>query len=364
MSNTNTRIWSDTAIPPGTYLGEELAARDMSQKELAERMGRPPQVINEIIKGKKAITEETALELERVLSTPAQVWANLETNYQMTLARFAENDDLEKQLHWLRRFPVRAMERRSWIDVGETDAEKVRELLMFFGVASFDAWRERQAALGFRTSAGAKIDEHALAAWVRKGEIEGREAETAEYDQQRFTDVLTEIRSLTTESPERFWPKVERLCASAGVAARVVQEFPKTGANGVARWLTGSKALIQLNLRYNWADIFWFSFFHEAKHILSHEQRRVFVDLKGAVRRVDDKELEADEFASDFLIPRDQWAPFVAANPQRFDEVSRFAQEVGIHPGIVVGRLQYEKVVGWQTGLSSLKERFRWEDDA
>ena len=72
MSNTNTRIWSDTAIPPGTYLGEELAARDMSQKELAERMGRPPQVINEIIKGKKAITEETALELERVLSTKAR----------------------------------------------------------------------------------------------------------------------------------------------------------------------------------------------------------------------------------------------------------------------------------------------------
>jgi HTH-type transcriptional regulator/antitoxin HigA len=84
---TRTDAYPDVAIPPGEYLAEEIVMRGMSQKELAKRMGRPPNAINEIINGKKAITAETALQLESVMpEIPARFWLNLETDYQLTKA--------------------------------------------------------------------------------------------------------------------------------------------------------------------------------------------------------------------------------------------------------------------------------------
>ena len=82
---TKTDAYPDVAIPPGEYLAEEIEARGITQKELARRMGRPLNAINEIINGKKAITAETALQLEGVMpEIPARFWLNLETDYQLT----------------------------------------------------------------------------------------------------------------------------------------------------------------------------------------------------------------------------------------------------------------------------------------
>ena len=81
------RAVSDMAISPGEVLLEEIEARGMSQKELAARLGRPPQVVNEIIRGKKGITPDTAVGLGKVLGIDPQYWINLETDYHMTLAR-------------------------------------------------------------------------------------------------------------------------------------------------------------------------------------------------------------------------------------------------------------------------------------
>ena len=84
---TKTGTYPDIAIPPGEYLSEEIEARGMSQKELARRMGRPPNAINEIIHGKKSITAETSLQLEEVMpEIPARFWLNLEVDYQLTKA--------------------------------------------------------------------------------------------------------------------------------------------------------------------------------------------------------------------------------------------------------------------------------------
>ncbi len=84
---TKTSAYPDVAIPPGEYLAEEIEARGISQKELAKRMGRPVNTMNEIINGKKAITAETALQIEAVMpEIPARFWLNLETDYQLTKA--------------------------------------------------------------------------------------------------------------------------------------------------------------------------------------------------------------------------------------------------------------------------------------
>ena len=119
-------VHSDLAIPPGETLADEIAARSMSQKELAARLGRPVQVVNEIIHGKKAITDNTALGLEKVLGIPAAFWVNLEQNYRMTRARLQEGAHLLAEAEWLKELPVREMQKRGWIVAGRNTQEKVR----------------------------------------------------------------------------------------------------------------------------------------------------------------------------------------------------------------------------------------------
>jgi addiction module HigA family antidote len=96
----------DYAIHPGETLAETLEEIGMSQAELAQRMGRPLQMICEIIQGKKAITAETALQLERATGVPANFWNSSQRNYEATLARLEEDkpkilSDLSFKGQWL-----------------------------------------------------------------------------------------------------------------------------------------------------------------------------------------------------------------------------------------------------------------------
>ena len=87
-------MFSDMPIPPGETLQEELEARGMTRKELAARLNRPAQVVNDIIGGKKAISRDTAIGLEKVLGIDAQFWTNLEANYRVVLAMNRDRDAL------------------------------------------------------------------------------------------------------------------------------------------------------------------------------------------------------------------------------------------------------------------------------
>lgn len=365
-TNVDHRPVSDLAIPPGELLEEELAVMGMTQQELARRMGRPAQMINEIVRGKKQVTHETALELERVLGIPAHIWVNLEAQYQLAKARRRESEELQKQTEWLTRFPVREMEQHGWIAQSSTNVAKVRELLRFFGVASFQAWQDsfnawqESAVVGFRITPGARVSIGALAAWVRKGEIEGLATDTVPYSEERFRAALLAIRGLTTEPVRVFVPRMRELCAGAGVALMFIPELPKSAASGYARWLTKDKALIALSLRHRTDDHLWFSFFHEGCHILEHRVRQVFLEGIGAGTASEDED-EAHRFAADALIPPDQWASFVRVQPPTLGGITAFAKRIQVAPGIVVGRLQREGHCPYSK-FNTLKIRLAWPE--
>ena len=356
MATSGTRLVSDLPIPPGEVLEEELDAVQMTQKELAARLARPPQAVNEIIRGKKAITPETALELEKVLGIPASYWVNLEAIYRMTIARNRDRDELSQHTDWLDQFPVRQMEKLHWIPKESDKRDKLRRLLEFFGVASIPAYQD---AVRFRITpaAAAKVSHGALWAWLRRGELEAKDVETAPYDGRHFAEALSEARGMTTQSPEEFSRRLRQICAESGVVVLAVQELPKSGAHGAARWLTDDKALIQMSLRYKWQDIFWFSFFHEAGHLLKHRSHKIIVD---GVDGEEALEREADEFAANFLIHPDRWDEFTTYRTDfTAAAVLDFADSLGIDPGIVVGRLQKERHLRYNQ-LTSLKGRYVW----
>jgi len=359
MSKKNKNQFNpDYAVPPGETLLETIESIDMSQAELAERTGRPRKTINEIIKGKAAIMPETALQFERVLGTPAGFWNNLERNYQETQARTNEQRRLQGQINWLKKMPVNALIKMGWAKKHSDKVQQLQDVLNFFGVASPEQWETRWmgAQVSYRTSKVFQNDPYAIAAWLRMGELTARNISCKPFDALKFKNALLNIRHLTVKPPEDFQQEVIRLCADTGVAAAFVPEIPGIRACGATWWVNPSKAVIQLSFRYKTADQLWFSFFHEAGHILLHGKKEVFIEGDGKTSKED----EADKFASDFLIPPKQYKQFILMGKCSKVAIQQFSSEFGIAPGIVVGRLQHDSKLH-HSHCNDLKKRFEWK---
>src|SRR5699024_5635107 len=226
----------DHAVTPGEVLAYELELRNMTQTELAKRMGVTKKHINSIVHGKGTtiITPETAIGLERAIGMPVQYWLNLESNYQEDQARLADALTLEKDLAWLKRIPVNVM---------------------------------------------SKTHIEAVSAWLRKGELDAAAIECEPYDKRTFRHALNSARNLTTEANlTKLASALTKLCAKAGVAVVFVPGLPTTPISGATRWIAPDKAIIHLSIRYKSNDHLWFTFFHEAGHILLHGKKELFLE--------------------------------------------------------------------------------------
>ncbi|MEM1252615.1 MAG: helix-turn-helix domain-containing protein [Cyanobacteria bacterium P01_H01_bin.21] len=363
--STRNEFLPDYVSPPGDTLLEILNEQGMTQVELAHRTGRPKKTINEIIKGKAILTPETALQLEYVLGIPAHFWNSREQQYRETLARLDERKRLNLQTEWLKGFPIKKMIQYGWILEKADKVEQLEALLSFFGIASSEQWEnfwQTRVDIAFRKSESYKSNPRALIAWLRKGEIEGQKIICAKYQREKFEKALRHIRKLTLSSPESFQPKMQKLCADAGVALVFVPQLPKTFASGATHWLSTDKALIQLSLRYKTDDHLWFSFFHEAGHILLHRKKDFFVEFNGRQEKTD-LEKEADAFAANCLISKLQYDNFVKTHNLKISKsaIQNFANEIGIAPGVVVGMLQHDQYLPY-SHCNGLKRRLEWTD--
>jgi HTH-type transcriptional regulator/antitoxin HigA len=360
MPNQNHNQYSpDVVSPPGETLKETLEALCMSQAELAERMGRPKKTINEIIKGKAALTPETALQLERVLGVPADFWANRDYHFREFLAKRQERERLRSKTGWLDTLPVREMVKLGWI---KGHADKVRQLqavLDFFGVASPEVWKRIWCGprVTFRRSPAFQNDPGLLAGWLRVGEIQARGIACAAFDANRFTRNLAVIRRLTVKPPSKWASELTRICADSGVALAFLPEPPRLSISGATRWLSPSKALLQMSLRYNTDDQFWLTFFHEAGHILLHGKRDVFLETDDNSRA---KEDAADQFAVQQLLPKDGLSRFTKVIPPAREGIKRFAAAHGLAPGVLVGLLQHSGFLP-HSHFNDLKRLFKLE---
>ena len=352
----------DYAVPPGWVVEEHLQSQNLSPAELARRCGRSAKLISEIITGKAPIEPKTALQFEKVLGLDASIWLGIEARYQLHRAREAEAREAEGAIPWLKTLPLRELVKRGEIDKPASDSDAVSKLLLFFGVASVEAWcmKYERLSVAYRHSPSFESDKPALATWLRLGELEAEQQECAEYSEGQFRRALRQMRGLTQAPLGEALEKVQQLSNESGVVLALVKPFPRTALSGAAWWLTPRKAVSQLSARHKIADHLWFSLFHEAAHILLHSKKRVFIDGTKADEEPTGSETEANQWAANFLIPPNDWKQFVATSLYSENAIRQFAEEQGIAPGIVVGRLQHERQLPWNQ-LNTLKVRLKWE---
>ena len=358
MSAKNTYMYNPNyAIHPGEILEETLSARGISKSELAERCGLSAKTVSQIVNCKAPVTPETALQLEKVLGIPADIWNNLDSNYRLFNARLEKSIEFEQWADWLKRFPLKTLKQKNVISDKKDISKTVNELLSFFGVANRDAWNEYygKTVVSFRKSPSYESDPGSIAAWLRMAELLAEDIEAEPYNAQNFMYSLTNIRDLTKEEPGTFETEMKRLCKESGVSLVILKEFPKTRLHGATRWINKHKAMLALTVRYRYEGQLWFSFFHEAAHILLHERSRVFIDHEDP--RIGDLEDEANKFAADFLIPPEEYSRFTAFGDYSRKAILHFSESINISPGIVVGRLHHDNIIHYSQ-LVDLKRRF------
>lgn len=328
----------DYAIAPGETLHEVMESLEMNQKELAKRLELTEQTLIRIFKGEQPISYATANRLELVTRVPARFWNNLEAEYREQLAKAEERQRLAADIEWLKTIPVKELLDRGCLEPQPDKVSLLREVLKFFGVASVDAWREiwEVPAVAARRSPCFESRPGDASAWIRQGELQAHEIECQPYDKTRFKEALTQIRGLTRGPAEVFEPEVKRLCAEAGVALALVREMKKVPWSGATKWLTPTKAMILLCLRGRGEDKFWFSFFHEAGHVL-HDSKKDLMINDGS--HDDPREERANQYASELLIPA-RYNEMISKLRSRA-EVVQLAEVLDVAPGIVVGRYQH-----------------------
>jgi HTH-type transcriptional regulator / antitoxin HigA len=355
-SGTFTPRW---ASAPGSTIRDVLAARDISLAEFAVSIGVPTPTAESLLAGHHPITVGLARRLESSIGGSVAFWLSRDGQYRDDLTVVATDQ-------WAGGLPIEDMTGFGWIARPRTWQERSQAGLRFFDVADIEQWRQVYEVLvegaRFRLSSAVRREPLAVAAWLRRAEIEGSEKETAAWNPDRFRLALQQVRTLTTSrDPEEFVPLMQDACAQAGVALLVVRAPRGCPVSGAARFLDQNRPQIVLSGRYLSDDHFWFTFYHEAAHLLLHGAGAVFVDEfeEVAGERPTDDESEADDFAGDMLLPKSvrERIPHGHLSPR---EIVRASRDAGVSPGIVVGQLQHHGLLGFGSHYNGFKRRYRW----
>ena len=345
---------------PGVTLDEKLAEMGMGIKEFALRVSKPEKTIIAVISGKSSITTEMAVSFENVTKIPASFWLRKQQAYDEYLVRKRREELAVKSAEWMKKFPVREMMKRGWLETAETVEGKVQSLLSFFAISSEKAWEDyylnQELKVVFRISLSRAADPYAISAWLRQGEIMAKGMTVdREFDGTVLKNKLNEMKALMVSEAQDFFPKLQSLCSDCGVKLLLIGCLPKAPVNGATRWI-GNAPVIQLSDRYKRYDIFWFTFFHEIAHILLHGKKEVFLEDVTDMETDLLKEKEADAFSSEILLPQSAEKEIIQSKDYSGRALKEAAKRFGTHPSVIVGRLQHKKVIGFAKNHELLKK--------
>jgi len=349
------------AIHPGHIISRSLEREGLSQKNLSERTGLTEKHISQIINGEASITVETALLLENALGGAASFWINLEKNYQETKARLEKVDLLKKEIPLMTKFPYSELVKRGCVEQTSNREKRVENLWKFFGVNSLSFVRQTEA-VAYRKRGGVSLKSESIASWLRCGELEARQISVSHFSDALLRKSIDALGKLTAEDPQKFSTEAKNKLAESGVALVYVPHFSGTSVNGAVRWI-GDTPIIQLSLLGAYADMFWFTLFHEIGHFLLHGKKEKFLEFQnekgGYLSGSQEKEKEADIFASNSLIPQKSYAEFIQSGDFSRSAIIKFAKDVNVHSGIVAGRLCHDKKINWKQA-AGLRARLKF----
>lgn len=339
-----------TVTHPKEILKEALEEKGIGAKEFAVRTGKPEKTISALLNGGSAITPEMAVLFEHVLQIPAHFWIKAQGLYDEYIAKVNYEKTIEDSISWAKEFDYAKMAKLGWVKPTRNINEKTKELLNFFGLADASAWEKyyinTELKLSFRASLKNTKEAHGLTAWLRHGQIQAQKITPPKYSKSLFKKKLLDVQKIMLEQPTDFFNKLQTLCLEAGVIVVYSPCLPGIAIHGATRW-HGDVPVIQMSGRHKQNAIFWFTFFHEAGHILLHGKK--YISLENIEYDGEDKTLEkeADNFAIKYTFSKELEAKFLKLDTLDDEVIKNFAQKHNLHPAMIVGRLQHKGIIGY-----------------
>jgi HTH-type transcriptional regulator/antitoxin HigA len=343
------RVPAET-FAPGEFIRDELESRGWTQADLAQIMGRPTRLVNELIAGKKQITPDTARGLSTAFGDDDPLyWMNLDSAYRLAKTQPVD-ETVARRSKLYSRFPVRELMKRNWIEPSDNPDVVEQRVCRFYQIESIDEQPKFAHAAKATQSDAVEYDERNDLQWAwlfRAKELAGA-IHSAPYSEANLKKALPKLRALLV-APEEL-RQIPTILAEAGVRFVIVEFLPGAKIDGAAFWLNDTP-VIALSVRFDRVNNFWFVLRHEIEHILNRDGL-VTIDVELTERlqgngELPPEEVRANAAAAEFLIPKSELDNFIIRVRPLYSEqrILLFAKRIGVHPGIVVGQLQHRDEV-------------------
>ncbi|MBF8964058.1 HigA family addiction module antidote protein [Pontibacter sp. FD36] len=351
------------AVHPGAIVQDELEAAGFTQRSLAAEIGIQPSLLNEVIKGKRNITADLAVMLEAALGVDAEYWLNLQKNYELDLARIKESKEkkAEKVAQW--QLVKNFIPYKYFISQGilQNDPQQDIDLVLsIYNASTPEIIEQRVEAYEpayFRKSRKLKVDKKNLTGWVYAAKFLAEKQEVCAFNPVVKNQLVEDLRR-AIQYNENLLETVKSLLARAGIKFIILPKPDKTPVDGLCFW-SGKNPAIVLTLRHRHLDKFAFNLFHELAHVYEHlikhpEKDFLDLDLDEDGDEINVIEDQANKAASAMLVSTAAWDEFMSSvDRMRDDFVVLRAQQLGIHPSVLVGMRCHEfKRYAWESSIS------------
>ncbi len=329
--------------PPGRIIRRELDARGWTQKDLAHIMDRPEQFISQVVNAHKRITPETALQLAAAFGTSADLWLNMEASYQLHQARQEQdNPEIARKSQLYSKVPFSEIRKRGWIEGEGSLDEQEQQVCAFLGIGSLT--ETPQLAVSLRQSQIGDPQIAAEIAWVKRVEHLVLAQSVRDFELGQLRDALPRILALASDVQDV--SRIPFLLHSLGVHFVIVPHLSQTYLDGAAFTLD-DHPVVALTLRHDRIDNFWFTLMHELAHIIAEHEGGYLDNLDEPATSPEEK--EANRMAQDWLLDSESLTQFVKTTKPYFShtKLQAFAAGQNRHPGIVVGRLHHDDIIGY-----------------
>ena len=350
------------AFHPGYYVAEIVEDMGVTQAEFAIRMGTTSKTLSQLVNGQINISNDLAQKLSTMLGTSIEFWLNLQTVFDEKTIEICKAKTINEQVEVMEVIDYAYFVNVVNLPAAKTIREKIENLCGFFKIADLRILKQDDFLVNFRSGITTVEEKNIInsRAWLQTALNMASEIKTGCFDAEKLKGYVPEIRKMTIQNPEVFLPRLREIFSECGVAFVLLPYLKNSGINGAVKWISQDRVVLAMNDRRLNADTFWFSLFHEIKHVLQQKTKTVFVSSnKQEMKAIDDKlEVEADCFAQNILIPAKEYRQFAPSKYTSDAEIIAFARRISIHPGVVAGRLQHDGIIA-PNRCSALKQQYK-----
>ncbi|MBQ9220752.1 MAG: HigA family addiction module antitoxin [Succinivibrio dextrinosolvens] len=342
-----------TAFHPGYYLKEIIDESGLSQEDYALRLGTTPKNLSILLRGEQSLSIDIAVKLARLLGGSIEYWLNLQRAFDEKKGEIISEKELEKEKEIFSYIDYKYFIKYfSFPEFTHRTEERIKFLREFLNVSSLVLLSNRELTVKFRSYSDNLSVSNVVNAnvMVQIAVNEALKRSYCKFNLQKCYEAINYALTLTCEK-ENFLTKIQKSFEDAGVSLVVLPYLKNSGINGAVKKI-GSRLLLMVNDRRGYADTLWFTLFHEIGHVINKDYG---ISIAG------ESEEQADLFAKNMLIPKEQYKDFINNNSRITKEsIKVFADLIGRDPGIVLGRLLYDKIIPYTEAKTFEELRYKY----